>query len=323
MKNKLACQIPLGKNYLEMSLTDLVCAVREETDPGKQELQMAALRTKSRVLRRSICLRTGLKDHDLDDGDTATFLKMMDLVPRFRRDRAQFHTYAFRHLQSAARDCREETYLIRRPSAHHEDSGRLQRFLSDWESTHGKPLPIPGNEIFIARQLGFTLPRLQNAFIVKHCSLDSENAEGHSIASTIGIEGEEPCRTDGDDRAYLLRRAMTRLTDREIIVLEARHGFGGDGPMTPAEISKALGLTRQRVRQIQEKAEARLLSIIATMQKLEEIAPSAPITVEFLNGACHNADHRAVDSRFKTVVAATIKRSAAIAVRKKAAGGVA
>jgi RNA polymerase primary sigma factor len=47
---------------------------------------------------------------------------------------------------------------------------------------------------------------------------------------------------------------MCSLSEREQIVLQLRYGLNGEGPKTLEETGHALGITRERVRQIQEQA---------------------------------------------------------------------
>ena len=51
---------------------------------------------------------------------------------------------------------------------------------------------------------------------------------------------------------HLLARLNERLTDRELLVMRMRLGFTSQAPMTLQQIGMALGLTRERVRQIQQ-----------------------------------------------------------------------
>jgi len=53
-------------------------------------------------------------------------------------------------------------------------------------------------------------------------------------------------------------RILLILSDRERYVIRLYFGLGGGEPMTLEEIGRTLGLTRERVRQVKEKALARL-----------------------------------------------------------------
>lgn len=53
---------------------------------------------------------------------------------------------------------------------------------------------------------------------------------------------------------HLIERLSERLTDRELLVMRMRLGFTSQAPMTLQQIGTALGLSRERVRQIQHEA---------------------------------------------------------------------
>ena len=59
-------------------------------------------------------------------------------------------------------------------------------------------------------------------------------------------------------RAEALKRALRHLTDRERYVLEMRHGLGCRDPWTLAEVGRDLGVTRERIRQIEAQAIEKL-----------------------------------------------------------------
>jgi RNA polymerase primary sigma factor len=58
-----------------------------------------------------------------------------------------------------------------------------------------------------------------------------------------------------------LENVLKNLTDREKKIIELRYGLTGEGPLTLEETGKILGITRERVRQIQEKAVAKLRNL--------------------------------------------------------------
>ncbi|MDR2397303.1 MAG: sigma-70 family RNA polymerase sigma factor [Spirochaetaceae bacterium] len=51
-----------------------------------------------------------------------------------------------------------------------------------------------------------------------------------------------------------LEAILSRLSEREMNILQLRFGLAGEGPLTLEETGHLLGITRERVRQIQEKA---------------------------------------------------------------------
>jgi RNA polymerase sigma factor (sigma-70 family) len=60
------------------------------------------------------------------------------------------------------------------------------------------------------------------------------------------------------DMANEVERAMATLTDREKEVMRLRYGLGMEREYTLEEIGRRLSITRERVRQIEAKAVARM-----------------------------------------------------------------
>jgi RNA polymerase primary sigma factor len=54
---------------------------------------------------------------------------------------------------------------------------------------------------------------------------------------------------------------LSHLSEREMKIIQLRFGLAGEGPLTLEETGKLLGITRERVRQIQEKATFKLRSL--------------------------------------------------------------
>jgi RNA polymerase primary sigma factor len=84
---------------------------------------------------------------------------------------------------------------------------------------------------------------------------DGDASFGDLIAGT-GPSTEEEASTSLRDLA--VRQAVANLPDRERAVVELRFGLVGDGPASLEAIGKQLGLTRERVRQIETEALRRL-----------------------------------------------------------------
>ncbi|MDR1575761.1 MAG: sigma-70 family RNA polymerase sigma factor [Treponema sp.] len=54
---------------------------------------------------------------------------------------------------------------------------------------------------------------------------------------------------------------LSQLPEREMKIIQLRYGLTGEGPLTLEETGKLLGITRERVRQIQENATFKLRSL--------------------------------------------------------------
>jgi len=65
---------------------------------------------------------------------------------------------------------------------------------------------------------------------------------------------------------------LSQLSEREMRIIQPRFGLAGEGPLTLEETGKYLGITRERVRQIQEKATLKLRDM-AELRELREGSP--------------------------------------------------
>src|SRR5207302_431180 len=68
----------------------------------------------------------------------------------------------------------------------------------------------------------------------------------------------------------LLRQLLGDLSSREAQILQARFGLDGSASQTLDDVAASLGITRERVRQIQKRSITRLRKLL---QKIENPAP--------------------------------------------------
>jgi len=133
-----------------------------------------------------------------------------------------------------------------------------------------------------SRQLDQELGRTPTAEeIAKRLNIpEQEVKDTQSIANTH-VSLDDPYSNDQDDNSlvdYLqddnavmpdvqtfehalsddMEKALSTLSEREQMILSLYFGLGSDEPLTLEEIGKKLGLTRERIRQIKEKAITRL-----------------------------------------------------------------
>ncbi len=130
------------------------------------------------------------------------------------------------------------------------------------------------NSSEVAEKAGMTKSKVESAmqFAVGASSLDMspEEDKGGSLIDSIRDEKS----LDPFSHAFtvtmqeLLKYIMCSLSEREQIVLQLRYGLNGEGPKTLEETGRALGITRERVRQIQEQA----LEKIKQRQELSDCA---------------------------------------------------
>ena len=115
----------------------------------------------------------------------------------------------------------------------------------------GAQLEMSGDEVLMAMQ-----------YSRRHSSLNSPFQEGEN-SSLLDIiedsEAEEPeAKIMMESMSEEVTGALDTLSERERIVLEMYFGINRDSAMTLNEIGEEFDLTRERVRQIKEKAIQRL-----------------------------------------------------------------
>jgi RNA polymerase primary sigma factor len=95
-------------------------------------------------------------------------------------------------------------------------------------------------------------------------SIDGQNDADGSITYENLIKTDESLESDYlvDEKSKnkLLQSVLNKLNSREQTILKASFGIGYTVPLNLEEIGEICGLTRERVRQLREKALERLRS---------------------------------------------------------------
>jgi DNA-directed RNA polymerase sigma subunit (sigma70/sigma32) len=103
-----------------------------------------------------------------------------------------------------------------------------------------------------------------------------DKSTGEDGKGNLGETVEDPNATAGAGLAAMLRAradlsgVLQDLPDRERTVVTLRFGLGGEEPMTLERIGQRLGLTRERVRQIELESLRRL----ANLREMQVVAAS-------------------------------------------------
>jgi RNA polymerase nonessential primary-like sigma factor len=94
-------------------------------------------------------------------------------------------------------------------------------------------------------------------------SLDAPLSDGddRALIEQLAVDSAMPLAVD-ETAGVRIRVWMGQLPPRQRLVLERRYGLNDEGTQTLAEIATELGLTRERVRQIQSEALARLRALV-------------------------------------------------------------
>ncbi|XVS60845.1 sigma-70 family RNA polymerase sigma factor [Actinosynnema sp. CA-299493] len=173
----------------------------------------------------------------------------------------KFSTYAVWWVRQAIeRGLAEQTRTIRLPMHVHEEVGKLRKTEQRLRSeTDREPTPDE-----IAEAARMPLARVVELMAASRAALSLETPIGDdggaSVADLIedveAVDAQEA--VEQQELAEGLRALVATLPERQARILTERYGLAGGRPRTLQELSEELGLTRERVRQL-EKESIRLL----------------------------------------------------------------
>jgi RNA polymerase primary sigma factor len=123
----------------------------------------------------------------------------------------------------------------------------------------------------IAKEAGFTPERVRELFelVEEPVSLETPVGDGESFYGDL-IEDEKSAAPDTATadvmRTAELAQALERLNPRMRHVLAMRFGLDGQKPQTLEEVGAGLGITRERVRQLETRALRELRTVAPALQ---------------------------------------------------------
>jgi RNA polymerase primary sigma factor len=213
----------------------------------------------------SIAREYGGRGVDLMDLIAEGNLGLLHAVDRFDPDRGvRFGTYATwwirrairRAVSSSARTVRIPAYMV-------EIVARAKQAQTSLRDRRGRAPTMAE----VAEELELSMPRalfLQRALAAETTSIYEDLTDGGqpemSLAAVLaGPESEQPDRVVFDHMEMdALRDLLDAIDEREARILSLRFGMAEDGPQTLREVGRRMGLSRERVRQIEKHALGKL-----------------------------------------------------------------
>jgi RNA polymerase primary sigma factor len=123
----------------------------------------------------------------------------------------------------------------------------------------------------LAEEMGTTTSRVGQVRAANNRAVSLDVTVGDEDSGTLGemVEdenAEKPSeKLQGKAAIRMLQGMVDKLSPREAEIVRARFGLDGSGPKMLDEIGEAMGITRERVRQIQCKALTKMRKMMRRM----------------------------------------------------------
>lgn len=236
---------------------DLAKRIREGDQLALEKLTKANLRFVVSVAKQY--QNQGLSLGDLiNEGN----LGLIKAAQRFDETRGfKFISYAVWWIrQSILQALAEQSRIVRLPLNRVGSLNKISKTFSELEQRFERE-PSPDE---LAEVLEVTTAEVVDTMKIsgRHVSMDAPFVQGeeNSLLDVLENDSEEKPDTElmNDSLRREVQRALSTLTQREADVISLYFGLNGEHAMTLEEIGEKFNLTRERVRQIKEKAIRRL-----------------------------------------------------------------
>jgi RNA polymerase primary sigma factor len=240
---------------------ELAARIKAGDDSARDHMIRANLRLVVKIAREYDGLGLPLLDL-INEGN----MGLMKAVEKFDPNKgAKFSTYSSWWIkQSMRRGLANQSKTIRLPSHVVEKLCRLSRAAVKLQEILGRE---PSDEE-VGFELGISAERVAGLrrAAVRPASLDMSLGEDDTsrLADVVADERIEHPSKQMEERASLdmLQELVAKLDDREARILQYRFGLDGGAERTLEEVGQKFGVTRERIRQLQNVALRKLRRMI-------------------------------------------------------------
>jgi len=190
-------------------------------------------------------------------------LGLIKAAQRFDETRGfKFISYAVWWIrQSILQSLAEQARIVRLPLNKVGLTNRIQKTYSQLEQQFEREPST--EEVAEALEMDIEEVAASMGISARHVSMDSPMSEGEENTLLDVLENPNADQTDGDlihkeSLKTEIERSLTTLTERQKEVICFFFGIGVDHPMSLEDIGEKFSLTRERVRQIKDKAITKL-----------------------------------------------------------------
>ena len=190
-------------------------------------------------------------------------LGLIKAAQRFDETRGfKFISYAVWWIrQSILQSLAEQARIVRLPLNKVGLTNRIQKTYSQLEQQFEREPST--EEVAEALEMDIEEVAASMGISSRHVSMDSPMSEGEENTLLDVLENPNAEKTDGDlvynqSLKTEIERSLTTLTERQKEVICFFFGIGVDHPMSLEDIGEKFSLTRERVRQIKDKAITKL-----------------------------------------------------------------
>ncbi len=190
-------------------------------------------------------------------------LGLIKAAQRFDETRGfKFISYAVWWIrQSILQSLAEQARIVRLPLNKVGLTNRIQKTYSQLEQQFEREPST--EEVAEALEMDVEEVAASMGISARHVSMDSPMSDGEENTLLDVMENPNAEKTDGDlvynqSLKTEIERSLTTLTERQKEVICFFFGIGVDHPMSLEDIGEKFSLTRERVRQIKDKAITKL-----------------------------------------------------------------